>query len=269
MRRITAVLLSLLLVSALLVPAFAADYYVALKCSSDKVRAGETVKIDVDISEGLSGVDIIITYDTDKFEFVGGKYSELMMSFANEAQYGTVHIAAVASQAAAAGTLYSFELRVLSNGGKIIAHVREALEAYDNDVSSTMKDTTITVKASGTAERMPTTVPAVTPEEAQSASGGEGAAPQSGSASAGSTQTVTAEDNAETPSVISGSAASEESGSAELTQEEELAREKDSRTGLIAAICVGTVSLCLVAALILFKIKKGKDTQDKKTEQND
>lgn len=262
MKKISLVLVSVLLSLALMTSAFAADYGCSLAVSDTSVAAGDIIKIDFNISEGLSGIDVIISFDSAKLEFIEGAATDLMTVFSNEAQSGSVHLAAVSTQATRAGTLYSFKLRVLASDAVISTHVKEALDGNDNDVSALIADNTVTVKATGNYHSvqqisgpLPTTSPIIGADQADTAQPADG----NGSASAVQTpESNTALNGGEEVSeAAEGGTDTDGTTAVTLTRDDQ-----QSRIGLIVAVAVGIIALCAVAAVIIVKKKSSSESGD-------
>ena len=264
--------LIILLLSA--ISCFAVEYSCTLKPNVSNVKAGEIVSVDVNVSEGLSGIDVIITYDTEKYEFIQGATSSLMTVFSNEAQAGSIHIAAVSTEATEAGAIYNFKLRVLGSGGEIKTHVKEALDANDNDVSSLISDTQIKIKATG--RYTPQSVSGPLPTTSPDTNAGETAASpdsqtRSGNAGGGNNSADVTGENA---SVTEADAQSDEAASeADSTTTVILSRDDpEARKGLVISLVVAVLTVSMIVAILLVKrFKKSKNNAEngeQKTDEN-
>lgn len=257
MKKTISLLVTLILLAALCIPVFAADYKCELVPSDTKVKAGDTVSFDVKISNGLSGINVLINYDIDKFELTDSETSDKMMVVANTAQQGKINLVAVSESVQPAQTIFKFRLRVLADGGKITMKVKEALAEGTADVSASVSTNEISIKANGIAERLtPITTAAQSVTDISTASSQQNSSANNESAastnSIGETVTVTDTD-AQTETVT------ELDADGNPVTEEEF--QKQSNIGLTVAICVGVVALAAVIAIILKK-RSDKKAQD-------
>ncbi len=271
MKKTASVLLSLILMLISFVPAFAADYYCTLKPSSSNVDAGDVITVDLNASAGLSGINVLINYDIEKFEFIEsteGRYMDMTVSNADKP--GEIQVVAVSQDVVKSeGTVFTFRLRVLSGGGKITTIVREALADGENDISSLIKNESITIKASGKAERQtPLTNVATTvlPQDGTQAAAPDASSKENGSSGNPETTTRVAGEVVEASAEnASDSAASVTDESGEAISDEEFRRE--SNTGLIIASVVGVLALCAVVAIILKKKSDSKSPEKADTSE--
>lgn len=263
---ITVTVIMLLLSS---IPVFAADYSCSLTVSDTSVKAGEVIKLDLGISSGMTGIDVIISYDAEKFEFIEGKTTTLMTVFSNDAQAGSVHIAGVSTEPTEAGVLYSCQLRVLASGGEIKTHVKEALDGKDNDISSLIKDNTLKIKASGTFHTVPaisgpvpTTSPIVTAE------GGKQSA-QAENTQAVSTGADKADIDGENEAMTdeNGNTVDGDGKTTVILSKDD----PESVRGLAVALSVGVLTLGGIVAVLLSKraskSKKNGESPEEKTDE--
>ncbi len=257
MKKTLSLILTLIMLAVICIPAFAADYKCELAASDTKVNAGDTVSIDVNISDGLSGINVIINYDVDKFELTDSETSDRMMVVGNTAEQGKINLVAVSESVQPAQTIFKFRLRVLADGGKITMKVKEALAEGTADVSSSVVTNELKIKANGNAERL---TPITT--AAQSVTENNAAPTQQNSSEKGESATTT-NSNGETVSVTDTDVQTEPSTRLDadgnpVTDEE---FQKQSDIGLTVAICVGVIALAAVIAIVIKK-RADKKAQD-------
>ena len=242
MKKTLSLILTLIMLAVVCIPAFAADYKCELVASETKVNAGDTVSIDVNISDGLSGINVIINYDVDKFELTDSENSDRMMVVGNTAEQGKINLVAVSESVQPAQTIFKFRLRVLADGGKITMKVKEALAEGTADVSSSVV-TPITTAAQSVTDNN------AAPTQQNSAEKGESITPSN---SNGETVSVTDTDVQTEPSTRL------DADGNPVTDEE---FQKQSDIGLTVAICVGVIALAAVIAIVIKK-RADKKAQD-------
>jgi|GEM_PF-2547914 len=256
MKKTFAIIISVILVALTAVPAFAADYTCTLKPSATDVKAGNTVKVDVELSAGFSGIDLIISYDADSFEFIAEHTNDSLMVVSNPKKAGEIHIVAVSDEVQPAITIYSFELRALGGKGKVEASVREALADGENDISSLVKVEAFGIKVKGSAERInPITTAAATAENqsepstadsSDSAQGSQDAHYEQNSVIGNAEEQVSINDVTE----IQGTVPATDADGNWVSDEE---FKKESNKGLIIAAVIAVITLAAVIAIILKK----------------
>ena len=249
MKRTISLLLTVIMLAVIGIPAYAADYKCELVASETKVNAGDTVSIDVKISDGLSGINVIINYDIDKFELIDSESSDRMWVVGNTSEQGKINLVAVSEDVQPAQDIFSFKLRVLADGGKITMKVKEALAEGTADVSSSVVTNELKIKANGNAERLTpittaaqsTTDNSAVPTQQNSAENGENVTPSN---SNGENVTVTDTDTQTEP-------VTELDADGNPVTEEEF--QKQSNIGLTVAICIGVIALAAVIAIVIKK----------------
>ncbi len=232
---------------------FAAEYSCTLNCSSDKAKEGDEVSFSVDVGEGLSGLEAYVYYDADCFEFVSGEEGSVMMTAANTKNPGQIHIASAAMGATKAGTVYSFNLKLIKQGGKVSLKVVDATDDNDKNVAVSLNNTEISFSSSGKADKQETPKSEqevneiVNPEkggQSDSVKNDEAVTDASGKPIEGSTY-------------LTGQGAQEAKTDGEDVEDEE--KGEDTKLGITAAVTVGVLSLAVVIVLIIRKKTAGEN----------
>lgn len=166
MKKILSVLVAVLLVAFACIPAFAADEAkIEMVPSATEAAVGDVIKISFNVSEGLTGVDAIVHYDTEYLELVkdSAEATDLMQTELNTNIDGEIHAASACTVPAEAGTLFTAKFKVKKANAEITADLNEVLDASDNDIAPGMTVAPITIaeKAADDATTT-TTAPATT-----------------------------------------------------------------------------------------------------------
>ena len=168
MKKILSVLVAVLLVAFACIPAFAADEAkIEMVPSATEAAVGDVITISFNVSEGLTGVDALVKYDTEYLEYVkdSAVATDLMVTELNTetAGAGSIHVASAKTDPAEAGTLFTAKFKVKKANAEITADLNEVLDASDNDIAPGMTVAPITIaeKAADDATTT-TTAPATT-----------------------------------------------------------------------------------------------------------
>lgn len=148
-KTISVMLIITMLVSLLCLTPFAAS--TSLVAAPSTANKGDTVTISVNVGSGLSGAKLVLEYDTTYFRLVDGSISEgtNFVVSVNDKTAGKLTAAAVAMSEQPACTVYSAKFKVLKTGGKMTLKVTEAIDGNNNDITSTVTGTVLTI-AEGT-----------------------------------------------------------------------------------------------------------------------
>lgn len=146
----------------------------ALDASATSVNSGETVEIEISISNnsGIAGLVLDLAYDTDAFTFDENASSAGSVIKNGSAQYvvnpdqnGQIRIATMSSENFTGnGSLFSLEFEAVAAGTySFELTVQEIISENLNDLDYNSDDTTVSVKVSGSA--VESTTPAPLPPE--------------------------------------------------------------------------------------------------------
>lgn len=268
MKKTAALVLSvILLMSAFCINCFAADYSITLASDKKTVSVGDTVKISVDISDGLSGVNAYINYDTECFRLKEAKATDLMMTLDNTETAGEIHIASAAASSVKAGTLYNFELEVVKQGGEVSLKVVEALDDNDENKAVDVLFTVLKFSDSGEINKTETELSDSEKQEILNPT-------RNTSYTSKNTENFTNSNEEKTTVSENDKDSVKTVGASEST---ETNSEKETKTGIIAACSLGALSLAVVIALIIRKksssdapeAKNEAENNDKKTPEED
>ncbi|MBR0542074.1 MAG: hypothetical protein IJK26_07710 [Clostridia bacterium] len=295
MKKIMSVTLAMLLAVLCVIPAFAASYECALTADKTKVKVGDTIKVNVDISAGSTGCNFKVLYDKNYVEVLkeGTSETNLMVTVINPDEIGRFGIASAKTTPADSGTLCTISFKVLKLGTKISLEIREFLDEQDNNHASQIKAPVLTISPSGTVSSNTkitpaTTAPATTKASApvtqapatqnnqqnnsqnssqQPAQSNQGAAAANGNAqtnantTANSTPAVTTQVAAQTENTVPEIAANATEAVSENTDTLTVgATEKKSIIPLIVAIVAALASAAAIVYIILKKKKEEKET---------
>ncbi len=147
-KTISVMLIITMLVSLLCLTPFAAS--TSLVAAPSTANKGDTVTISVNVGSGLSGAKLVLEYDTSYFSLVSDSISEgsNFMVSVNDKTAGKLTAAAVAMTEQPACTVYSAKFKVLKTGGKMTLKVTEAIDGNNNDITSTVTGTVLTIAES-------------------------------------------------------------------------------------------------------------------------
>ncbi len=158
MKRFLSLFLILAILCSLVIPVSATSPTVSVSSSKSAVNIGDTVTISVKLASGsnLGAIDLTVKYNTSEFQYVSGSASTsglfTMENIVDKAG-GIRYLGVTDGVVNGAGTLVSIKLKALKYGGKISVSVNEAIDESDNDITSTVKASSITLKcAHGNAE---------------------------------------------------------------------------------------------------------------------
>ena len=166
MKKILSVLTAVLLVAMACIPAFAADE-IKIVPSATEAAVGDTITISFDISEGLTGVDASVNYDTGYLEYVkdSAVATDLMVTELNTSEDGVIKVASACTDPAAAGALFTAKFKVKKANAEITTTLNEVLDATDTDIAPGMAVAPVTIaeKAADNTTAPATTAPATNP----------------------------------------------------------------------------------------------------------
>lgn len=253
-KTISVMLIITMLLSLLCLNAFAAS--TSLVAAPSTANKGDTVTISVNVGSGLSGAKLVLEYDTAYFRLVDDSISEgtNFIVSVNDTTAGKLTAAAVAMSEQPACTVYSAKFKVLKTGGKMTLKVTEAIDGNNNDITSSVTGTVLTI-AEGTGAATEETI-----------------APQpQTTASANVTKPASANKSGTTKKIegITGTAkapAPDETLPADIMPTEPTTAgatepaEKDNTTAIV--IAVAATLLVLAAAIIIALVIKKKKQQD-------
>mgnify|MGYP003506323573 CR=1 FL=1 len=148
MKKITSVLLAVLMLFSMFAVSVSAAGYDRITVSVNKTEAnvGDVIKVTVGVKENSNLVSFegVATYNTEYFQLVDGSVTVGGMfgyDYPNSNVAGEVRlVCASGGIVTAAGTLISFELKVLKTGGTINFTVDEAYIDHDNDPNNDLTD---------------------------------------------------------------------------------------------------------------------------------
>ncbi len=125
---------------------------VSVTADKSAVSTGDevTVSIKLGANSELAGIGVTVNFDTSEFQYVDGsattnglfKYENDLVISGGTVKYDGVQENIVNS----AGTIFSFKLKVLKNGGKITATVHEAVNDDNQDIASSVSVSNLTLK---------------------------------------------------------------------------------------------------------------------------
>ncbi len=151
----------------------AANPKVSVTADKSAVNTGDIVTVSVKLGANseLAGVGVTVKFDTNEFQYVDGsgqikgffKYENDLVISNGTVKYDGVQEKVVSS----AGTIFTFKLKVLKNGGKITASVHEAVNDNDQDVASSVSVSNLTLKCAHKNMSWSTTKPATCTEKGQ------------------------------------------------------------------------------------------------------
>lgn len=301
MKKIMSVTLAMLFAVLCVIPAFAASYECALTADKTRVKAGDTITVDVYVSQGFAGGWIELYYDSDYLEVVEYKAIGNMTEVGNT-HIGTVKIASADEAKNGTKNLckVKFKVNKLNTNAAITINsgIIEFLDSDNNDHYSQVVAPVLTISSSGkvssnTSITPATTAPATTKASApvtqapaaqnnqqnnsqnnsqQPAQSNQGAAAANGNAqtnantTANSTPAVTTQVAAQTENTVPEIAANATEAVSENTDAMTVgATEKKSIVPLIVAIAAALASL---AAIIFIIVKKKKESDEGEEQSN-
>ena len=156
MKKIASILLAVLMLFSMFVVTSSAAYdKVTVNVSKTEANVGDVIKVTVSVAANSNLVAFTgkATYDTSCFQLVDGSAvgGSVMDGQVNTNTAGVViYAGATGGKVTTAGTLVSFELKVLKTGGTIKFSVSEAYvddNGNDKDVTSEIGGASITIKA--------------------------------------------------------------------------------------------------------------------------
>ncbi len=149
-KTISVMLIITMLMSLLCLNSFAAS--TSLVAAPSTANKGDTVTISVNVSSGISGAQLLLEYDTKYFRLVDDSVSlspNFSTGYVNDKTPGRLKAAVVALDEQPACTVFSVKFKVLKTGGKMTLKVTEAIDGNNNDITSTVTGTVLTI-AEGT-----------------------------------------------------------------------------------------------------------------------
>lgn len=156
MKKIASVLLAVLMLFSMFAISSSAAYNkISVNVSKTEANVGDVIKVTVSVAANSNLVAFTgkATYDTSCFQLVEGSVvsGNVMDGQINTSTAGVViYAGATGGKATAAGTLVSFDLKVLKTGGTIKFSVSEAYiddNGIDKDVTDEVGGASITIKA--------------------------------------------------------------------------------------------------------------------------
>lgn len=297
MKKIMSVTLAMLFAVLCVIPAFAASYECALTADKTKVKAGDTITVDVYVSQGFAGGHIEVFYDANSLEIIEATKTSKILTEIGTGHTGKIGIASAGKAVNEAISLCTVKFKVNKLNTKITTDIIEFLDSNDDDHYSQVVAPVLTISSSGkvssnTSITPVTTAPATTKAAApvtqapaaqnnqqnnsqnssqQPAQSNQGAAAANSNAqtnantTANSTPAVTTQVAAQTENTVPEIAANATEAVSENTDAMTVgAAEKKSIIPLIVAIAAALASL----AAIIFIIVKKKKESDEGEEQN-
>lgn len=144
MKKLLSCVLVLFILFINAVPCFAANPTLSVGVSDYYVDPGKTITVNVNLSgsSGLGTLEFSVNFNPSEFEYVAGsgKTSGLfdMEEFNSTYGAGTLAFVGVATESVTAGgSVVSFKLKALKNGGVISLTVNDATDAEENPVTVT------------------------------------------------------------------------------------------------------------------------------------
>ncbi len=152
MKRFLSLALALIFMISAVAFCNAATPTVSVTADKTSVTTGDEVTVSVKLgaNSGLAGVGVTVKFDISEFSYVSGsaktngffKYENDLVVNGGTVKYDGVQEKVVSS----AGTIFSFKLKALKNGGKITASVHEAVNDNDQDVAASVSVSNLTLK---------------------------------------------------------------------------------------------------------------------------
>jgi len=259
-KSISVMLVIALLMSLMCLNSFAAS--TSLVAAPSTANKGDTVTVSVNVGSGLSGARLVLEYDTSYFSLVSDSVSEgtNFVVSVNDKTAGKLTAAAVATTEQPACTVFSAKFKVLKTGGKMTLKVTEAIDGNNNDITSTVTGTVLTI-AEGTGAATEETI-APQPQTTAAANVTKPATGNKASTTKkieGITGTAKAPAPDETlPAEIMPTDPTESDGASET--------EKTNNTATVIIAVAATLLVLAAAIIIALVIKKKKQQDEPETE---
>ncbi len=173
MKKILSLALVVLMLFSTMFVVSSASPKVSVTADKSAVNTGDVITVSVKLGANseLAGIGVTVKFDTNEFQYVDGsgqikgffKYENDLVISNGTVKYDGVQEKVVSS----AGTMFTFKLKVLKNGGKITASVHEAVNDNDQDVASSVSISNLTLKCAHKNMSWSVTKPASCTEKGQ------------------------------------------------------------------------------------------------------
>ncbi len=260
MKKIMSVMLSaLLIMSVLCVGSFAAS--TSLEVTPSTANKGDTITVDVNVSEGFSGVKLIVEYDVSYFQYVADSVTEgdNFIVTVNDSNSGKLIAVAVALNEQPACTVFTANFKVLKTGGKIKVYADEAIDGNNNDILASVTGSVLTVeKSTGN-----------TTQETVTSASSSGSSSITATKPSSKTETTTKKASGSTVNPP----AADEPLPDEIMPKDPVSQDStdtDSSDNTAVIILAVAIALLVLAAsvIIVLVVKKKKDSQQEETQEN-
>lgn len=261
MKKIMSVMLSaLLIMSVLCVGSFAAS--TSLEVTPSTANKGDTITVDVNVSEGFSGVKLIVEYDASYFQYVADSVTEgdNFIVTVNDGNSGKLIAVAVALNEQPACTVFTANFKVLKTGGKIKVYADEAIDGNNNDILSSVTGSVLTVEKS-TGNTIQETVTSVSSSNSSSIT--------ATNPSNSKTETTTKKTSGSTvnPPAADEPLPDEIMPTDPVSQDSSDTDSSDNTAVIILAVAIALLVLA-ASVIIVLVVKKKKDSQQEETQEN-
>lgn|GEM_PF-7075619 len=206
MKKIISVTLAMLFAVLCVIPAFAASYECALTADKTRVKVGDTITVDVYVSQGFAGGHIEVFYDANSLEIVETSKTDKILTEIGTGHTGKIGIASAGKAVNEAISLCTVKFKVNKLHTKITADIIEFLDSNDDDHYSQITAPVLTISPIGTVSSNTKITPATTAPATTKAS-----APVTQAPAAQNNQQNNSQNNSQQPAQSDNSAASNSS----------------------------------------------------------